>query len=226
MLNILITGSSKGIGKYLYQSLKKENNVIGISRSKSPTTTFTCDISSEKDLKRVIKKIKKIDILINNASITNVSKNIIRNFEKTILTNLNGTFYSSHISLSKLAKSKNASIINISSINAHIGFPNNPGYVASKGGVNSLTRALSLDYAKYNIRVNSISLGYISSGMSQASFFDKRKKKIREKNTILNKWGSESDVLNAVEFFMNKKSKYITGTDLIVDGGWLAKGIK
>lgn len=105
-------------------------------------------------------------------------------------------------------------------------FPNNPGYVASKGGVNSLTRALSLDYAKYNVRVNSISLGYISSGMSQASFFDKRKKKIREKNTILNKWGSESDVLNAVEFFMNKKSKYITGTDLIVDGGWLAKGIK
>ena len=67
-------------------------------------------------------------------------------------------FYCSHYALSKLKKSKVKRIINISSINAHVGFPNNPGYVASKGGVNALTKSLAVDYGKFGIKVNSISL--------------------------------------------------------------------
>ena len=223
---ILITGSSKGIGSYLYSSLKKKHSVIGISSSNSKNTDYICDISKKEKVKKIFGKISKIDVLINNASVTEVRKNKILNFEETLNVNLNGTFYCSHYALTKFKKSEIKRIINISSINAHVGFPNNPGYVASKGGVNALTRSLAVDYGKYGIKVNSLSLGYIATGMSKKSFNDPVKRKQRSKNTILNCWGRPIDILGAVEFLISEKSNYITGSDIVVDGGWLAKGLK
>lgn len=226
MENIVLTGSTRGIGKYLYDHLSNSYNVIGISRKPSKRAQFNCDISSSKNVEKIFKKIKKIDILINNASVTDVSKNQIKNFDYTIKSNLNGTFYCCYYALNKLKKSKSPKIINISSINAHAGFPENPGYVSSKGGVNSLTKSLAVDYGKYNIKVNSISLGYISEGMSKQSYNNIKKQKVRSKNTILNRWGNPSDVLEVIEFIINSKNLYITGSDFLVDGGWLAKGLK
>lgn len=226
MLNIVLTGSSKGIGRYIYDRLSKSNKVIGINRNPSKRTNFCCDISLSKDVEKVFKKIKKIDVLINNASVTEVSKNQIDNFDYTIKSNLNGTFYCSYYSLEKLKKSKSPKIINISSINAHVGFPNNPGYVSSKGGINSLTKALAVDYGKFNIKVNSLSLGYISEGMSKKSYNNKRKRNNRSKNTILNRWGDPKDILEVIEFIVKAKNFYITGSDIVIDGGWLAKGLK
>ena len=81
-----------------------------------------------------------------------------------------------------MKKSKVKKIINISSINAHVGFPNNPGYVASKGALNSLTRSLAVDYGKFGFKVNSLSLGYISEGMSKKSFSNFSKRKTRSNN--------------------------------------------
>ena len=223
---ILLTGSSKGIGSYLYTNLKKKNSVVGISSTHSKNTDYICDISKKDEVKKIFGKISKIDVLINNASVTEVKKNKILNFEETLKVNLNGTFYCSHYALTKLKKSRIKRIINISSINAHVGFPNNPGYVASKGGVGALTRSLAVDYGKFGIKVNSLSPGYIATGMSKKSFNDIVKRKQRNKNTILNCWGKPIDVLGAVEFLISKKSNYITGSDIVIDGGWLAKGLK
>lgn len=223
---ILLTGSSKGIGSYLYTNLKKKNSVIGISSTHSKNTDYICDISKKDEVKKIFSKISKIDVLINNASVTEVKKNKILNFEETLKVNLNGTFYCCHYALTKLKKSRIKRIINISSINAHVGFPNNPGYVASKGGVGALTRSLAVDYGKFGIKVNSLSPGYIATGMSKKSFNDIVKRKQRNKNTILNCWGKPIDVLGAVEFLISKKSNYITGSDIVIDGGWLAKGLK
>lgn len=164
--------------------------------------------------------------MINNASVTEISKNTLENFEKTLQINLNGAFYCSHFALPKLKKSKIKKIINISSINAHVGFPNNPGYVTSKGALNSLTKSLAVDYGRHGIKVNSLSLGYIAEGMTKKSFNNLSKRKKRSKNTILNYWGSPKDVLGAVNFLISKDSDYITGSDIILDGGWLAKGLK
>lgn len=223
---IVLTGSGKGIGAYLFEKLSKKHNVIGISRSDGKRTTFKANVSNQEEIKKIFTKINKIDVLINNASISVSSKDVIQNFDKIVSTNLNGTFYCSYYSIPKLKKSKIKKIINISSINAHVGLPNNPGYIASKGGVNALTRSLAVDYGESGIKVNSISLGYINAGMSKKSFFNKTKREKRSKNTILKKWGSKKDVLNAVNFLIDDKSNYITGSDLVVDGGWLAKGLK
>ncbi len=225
-MNILITGSSKGIGFYLYKQLKKKNKIFGISRTLKKTTDFVCDISNKFEVEKTLSKIRKIDVLINNASVTEVSNNTLENFEKTLQINLNGAFYCSHFALPKLKKSKIKKIINISSINAYVGFPNNPGYVTSKGGLNSLTKSLAVDYGRYGIKVNSLSLGYIAEGMTKKSFNNLSKRKKRSKNTILNYWGSPKDVLGAINFLISKDSDYITGSDIILDGGWLAKGLK
>lgn len=226
MAHIIITGSSKGIGAYLFDQLKKTHNVIGISRSKGKRTTHQVDITDKVKLKKIISKITYIDILINNASVSNVVKDEIKNFDHTVLVNLNGTFYCSNYALPKLKKSKIKKIINISSINAHVALPNNPGYVASKGGINALTKSLAVDYGKYGIKANSISLGYIRDGMSKKSFSNKKKRYERSKNTILNKWGKKTDVLHAVNYLISNGSNYMTGADIIIDGGWLAKGLK
>jgi NAD(P)-dependent dehydrogenase (short-subunit alcohol dehydrogenase family) len=225
-MNILITGSSKGIGLYLYKQLKKKNKIFGVSRTLKKTTDFVCDISNKFEVEKTLSKISNIDVLINNASVTEISKNTLENFERTLQINLNGAFYCSHFALPKLKKSKIKKIINISSINAHAGFPDNPGYVASKGALNSLTKSLAVDYGRYGIKVNSLSLGYISEGMSKKSFHNLLKRKKRSKNTILNYWGSPRDVLGAVNFLISKDSDYITGSDIVIDGGWLAKGLK
>ena len=174
---IVITGHSKGIGKKLSEHfLRKGHIVYGISRSKSNIkniTQFECDIADHLKIKKIFKKIKKFDVLINNSSITKYSGNSYDKYIKIINTNLIGTYSRC---LAKKNYIKRGTIINIASINAYMGFPNNPGYVSSKGGIKSLTQALALDYSKFNIRVNSISPGYINEGMSKASFLNKKKK--------------------------------------------------
>jgi NAD(P)-dependent dehydrogenase (short-subunit alcohol dehydrogenase family) len=214
-MNIVITGSGKGIGAYLFDNLKKKHKIIGISRSKGKRTTLRADISNKKEVKNIFSKIPVIDVLINNASTSSADKD-----------NLNGAFYCSFFSIPKLKKSKVKKIINISSINAHVALPDNPGYVASKGGINALSRSLAVDYGKYGIRVNSLSLGYINAGMSKKSYLNNTKRVSRSKNTILNKWGSKKDVLNTINFLIDHSSNYITGSDIVIDGGWLAKGLK
>lgn len=223
---ILITGHSRGIGKKLVNLLKKRFKVIGVSRSSgniSGIREFLCDINNYKDIELILKKIGKFDILINNSSITLFSKNPYENFSQIIKTNLIGTYNMCQNSIKYLKK--NASIINISSINSYMAFPNNPGYVSSKGGVKSLTQALALDYSKYKIRVNSISPGYINEGMSKASYKSKKKNKERLKRMIIKRWGTPNDLYGIIEYLSSNKSSYVTGQDFVIDGGWTVKGL-
>ena len=223
---IVITGHSKGIGKKLSEYLVKiGHEVIGVSRSRNKNKKiiqYQCDISNNKKVIQTFKKIKKFDVLINNSSITKFSKDPYKNFNKIIQTNLVGTFNCCNNSINYL---KGGVIINISSINSYLAFPNNPGYVSSKGGVRSLTKALALDYSNFKIRVNSISPGYINDGMSKASFKNKLKNQQRLKRMILKRWGTPEDLFGIVEYLFSSKSSYVTGQDFIVDGGWTSKGL-
>jgi NAD(P)-dependent dehydrogenase (short-subunit alcohol dehydrogenase family) len=227
---IAITGASRGIGKKIadHLSLQQGCKVINISRKKNNTTkiiNYLCDVSNYFEVKKIFKKIKNLDVLINNASVSLFSKNPINNFNKIIKTNLNSYFYCSYEAKKLLKKKKNSTIINISSINAYQAFPKNPGYVSSKGAVISLTRALALDYGELGIRVNSISPGYINIGMSKKSYNNKKKRKERLKKMIIKRWGTASDLFGAIEYLISEKSSYITGQDLVIDGGWISKGL-
>jgi gluconate 5-dehydrogenase len=226
---VVITGGSKGIGKNIVKNLlKKKIKVINISRSKcslDDVKNYKCDISDYEEVKNIFKKIKNFDVLINNSGISKFDNNNINTFNKIVDINLKGLFYCSIEAFKKLKKKNNASIINICSINAHQAFPNNPGYVASKGGVLSLTRSLALDFSKYKIRVNSVSPGYIKTNMTKKSFKSRKNFNERKNRTMLNRWGKSDDLFGIIEYLISKKSSYTTGQDFVIDGGWLSKGL-
>ena len=226
MKKIVITGHSKGIGKKISEYfVSKGYKVYGISRSKinnKNIVQFQCDITDHSKIKKIFYKIKKFDVLINNSSITKYSSNQYENFFQIVNTNLIGTY---SCCLAARYYIKGGAIINISSINAHMAFPNNPGYVSSKGGIKSLTQAIALDYSKQKIRANSISPGYINTGMSKKSFLNKKKNHERLNRMIIKRWGKVDDLVGLIEYLFSDKSSYVTGQDFIIDGGWTIKGL-
>ena len=237
---VVVTGAGKGIGYFLANELSKRSSTVYaidkmFSKKKQKNNYFQkkCDITNktqfEKICKNIVNKNKKIDVLINNAGITipNYSFNdySLNNWKKTIDVNLTGAFVCSQIIAKIMKKQKIGSIINITSINAELGFPNNPAYVASKGGLKMLTKSLAKDYGKYGIRVNNLGPGYIKTDMTQKSFKNKKTRISREKQTLLGKWGEISDLLGPCIFLASDASRYVTGQDIYVDGGWLANGL-
>jgi len=228
MLTIVITGGSKGIGKKISEKLSKNCRVFNLSRTKvnlKKVQNIYCDIKDIQSIEVALKKINKIDCLINNAAISFYNKDKFINFSEIVDVNLKGVYYCCELALTKLKKSKSPKIINISSINAYLAFPNNPGYVSSKGAINSLTRALALDYSKFGISVNSISPGYINEGMAKDSFENKKLRQQRLDRMIIKKFGTAQDIYSVIKFLIDKDTKYITGEDIKVDGGWTAKGL-
>ena len=229
---IVISGTSSGIGFYLAKELLKYKcKVIGLSRKKTNIKNknffnYFGDILIEDDQKSFLEflkiKYKKIDILINNAGVSKNGYDL-----KDIKENVNTNFIST-ISLTKklidLMKNKGGSIINISSIASLYGFPNNPGYNASKAALNSMTKSLANDFAKYNIRCNSLLLGYFKSKMTIKSFKNSKSRKARERHTVFQRWGKNKEVLGPVLFLSSDLSSYITGQNIVVDGGWTIKG--
>ena len=124
-----------------------------------------------------------------------------------------------------MVKKKNGVIINFTSINAELGFPKNPAYVASKGGLKMLGKALAKDWGKFGIRVNNIGPGYMKTEMTRKSWQNKKTRKSRTSRTLLNRWGEKDEIVGPCIFLASDASRYITGQDIYVDGGWLANGL-
>ena len=124
-----------------------------------------------------------------------------------------------------MKKQRAGSIINVTSINAELGFPNNPAYVASKGGLRMLTKSLAKDFGKYGIRVNNLGPGYFITDMTKNSYQNKKSRIIRQKHTLLGRWGNLSDLVGPCIFLASNASGYVTGQDLYIDGGWVANGL-
>lgn len=236
---IIITGGGKGIGYFLASEFSKRSAIVHVvdkMSTKNLTKDFSihkCDVTNKIEFKKICKLIlsknKKIDVLINNAGITfpNTSSNNypLKNWKKTLDVNLTGPFVCSQIIGNIMKKQNSGSIINITSINAELGFPNNPAYVASKGGLKMLSKSLAKDLGKYGIRVNSIGPGYFVTDMTKKSFQNKKTRLIRQRHTLLGRWGNISELLGPCIFLSSDSSSYVTGQDLYVDGGWTSNGL-
>ena len=243
---IIVTGSAGGNGLAIaksfynlganlvltdkdYLSLKKNTKSFSSNRS----IKLKCDINQIKDRKKIVEKTKKkfnyIHGLVNNAGISisnNSNKYNKKDWDNTINTNLSSIFFLTQLVANHMVlKRINGSIINITSLASHFGMPNNPAYVASKAGLKYLTKAMAIDYGHNNIRINNLSPGYIQTNMTKKSYNNKKLRVTRAKKTILNKWGQPNDIIGAAIYLMSESSKYVTGIDLHVDGGWAAKGL-
>ena len=238
---ILITGGGRGIGEkfacefakrgaivYAFDKifsknyLTENNQIKKISCNLLDTKKFTnsCNI--------IFNKHKKIDVLINNVGITFPSKEKFysqKKWNETINVNLTTAFSCSQVVIKNMIKKNKGSIINITSINAELGFPSNPAYVASKGGLKQLGKALARDWGKFGIRVNNLGPGYIITDMTKKSYSVKKTRKLRENQTMLKRWGTVDDLVGPCLFLASDASSYVTGQDIYVDGGWISNGL-
>ena len=124
-----------------------------------------------------------------------------------------------------MANRGGGSIVNVTSINAHLAFPGNPAYVTSKGALHMLTKAVARDFGAANVRANNLCPGYIQTDMTSGSYANQERRDRIASMTMLGRWGVTADLIGPALFLVSDSSAYITGADLFVDGGWTAKGL-
>jgi 3-oxoacyl-[acyl-carrier protein] reductase len=228
----LITGGEGGIGKSICREFSKMGANIFITTTKKHLIhkknymylDFNSKSSIENFLKK-IKKIKKIDILINNAGINQVSSvNEINTdyLQKIYSVNLKGPILLTKEVSKIMKKRKSGKIINISSIFGIVGKSGRSLYSVTKFGLIGLTKSSALDLAKYNILVNSVSPGVINTGLTKKVLNRKQLKNIKSE-IPLNKLGEASAVSYLVSFLCSDLNTYITGQNFVIDGGYTAK---
>jgi NAD(P)-dependent dehydrogenase (short-subunit alcohol dehydrogenase family) len=242
----LVTGAGKGIGRacsialaeagadliLISRTEKDLNNVSKIIKKfKSKCSAFTCDVTNYNQIKKIINKQKKIDILVNNAG-TNIPEHFTKvrkkNMEYMVKLNTVATFNLAQLCTLKMLEAKNrkkigGSIINISSQMGHVGGKIRSVYNMTKFGLEGLTKGMAVDLAKNNIRVNTVCPTFVSTQMTKRSFSNKKLKREIINNIPLGRVAEVSDVATAVAFLASNASSMITGTSILVDGGWTAK---
>ena len=220
---VLVTGSSGGNGSAIVKGLEKLGAIV--EGGDLPSYDITTDKHRKLLVQQALNHTGKIDGLINCAGITrgnNVFDYDDEDWENTYQVNLKAPFELSR-EVARYMKNSGGSIINITSLNSELGFPNNPAYVAMKGGLKQLTKSLAVDLGKYNIRVNNVGPGYIKTNMTKQGWKNNRKE--IEDRTILGRWGRPEDLVGTIVFLLTSASSYITGQDIYVDGGYLTKGL-
>ena len=239
----LITGATKGLGRGAAIAIAQAGgNVIAVGRSQPELNSLekiikklnvkyksiNCDVNDYNKIKSYISSLKKLDILVNNAG-TNIPEPFLNVKESSLETLLNvntkAVFNIAQLCANQIIKlkKKSGSIINISSIFGIVAGQKRTVYSMTKFGVEGLTKGMAIDLAKYNIRVNSVCPNIVLTPRTKKYFADKDYNKYVKENTPLNKVVTVSDVATSITFLASEASSMITGTSLIIDGGWTAK---
>jgi NAD(P)-dependent dehydrogenase (short-subunit alcohol dehydrogenase family) len=242
----LVTGAGKGIGRACAIALAQAGaKVILISRTKSDldklskvikktrgsSKSFVCDVTNTSKFNEIVNKMIKLDILVNNAG-NNRPEHFIKvkkeNMDYLVNLNLKACFNIAQICAKKMLESRNrkkigGSIINMSSQLGKVGAPIRSVYNMTKFGLEGLTRGMAIDLAKDNIRVNTVCPTFVLTPMVKNFFKNKKFRNDMIKNIPLGRIAQESDVATAVAFLAGDSSAMITGTSLVVDGGWTAQ---
>lgn len=244
---VLITGAARGIGlscvdAFLGEGARvlatdianeagqqaidqlAEKHAVGTDRLKF----IAADMRVEADIGALVAAaehwVGAVDICINNAAIThrvdflNVE---VADFDRVLATNLRGPFLLGQaVARQLVARQTSGSIVNIGSVNAQLALPDNVAYVASKGGLLQLTRAMALALAEHRIRVNMVAPGSIDTPLQQAGM--SRSRELRHRvlsRTPLGRLGRPEEIADAVLYIASERASYITGECVYIDGG-------
>lgn len=239
----IITGAKQGMGKAHAMKLALagakvivadldldacQKVVDEIKKDRGDALAIKCDVSKKSEvdsmIAETIKKYKKIDILVNNAGIYPYKPFLEmeeKEFEKVIDVNLKGYFLVAQACAKEMVKNRTGSIVNIASIamgQVGVGFAGLAHYCASKGGIVAMAQAMALELAPYGIRVNNIAPGAINVGANA----DPKMMEQTASKIPLNRIGKPEEIANAVLFLASDESSYMTGSTIVVDGGWVA----
>ena len=235
----VVTGGASGIGyaiaeKFVQNQIK--TIIIGRNEEKLKTAkaklgedceTISFDLNQLENIRdlidNILKQHRKIDILVNNAGI-NLKKDFTEvsddEFHKIMLTNVESIFTISREVVKSMVQNKKGSIVNISSMASQYGLPKVIAYSASKGAIESMTRAMAAELSPKGIRVNCIAPGFIATDMSaKALNNDKERKDKVLSRTPMGILGAPSDIGDAALFLASEAASFITGVVLPVDGG-------
>lgn len=239
MKTIIVTGGARGIGKAIVYELARNNYNVILNYNKSKEEAekikrelanegyyieiYKADVTKKTEIEElvnfVIEKYNKIDVLINNAGISQIkpfAEITEQDFDNMINTNLKSVFYTSQAVLSSMLKQQKGLIINISSIWGNIGASCEVHYSTAKSGVNGFTKALAKELGPSNIRVNGIAPGIIDTDMNK-HLTDTEIDNLKE--TIpLEKIGKPEQIAKAVAWLI--EDEYTTGQIISIDGGW------
>ena len=243
----IVTGAAKGMGRT--DSLKLasagakvvlvdislpdcQNVVEEIKKQRGEAIAVRCDVSKKAEIDNVVaktlEKFRKIDILVNNAGIFPFEPFLQmpeQNFEKVIDVNLKGYFLMAQACAKEMAKQKYGVIVNIASIamgQVGVGFAGLTHYCASKGGIVAMSQAMALELAPLGIRVNCIAPGAIDTPGVAASKMDPKVLEAMIAPVPMKRMGKPEEISNAVLFLASDESSYMTGSTMVVDGGWVA----
>jgi NAD(P)-dependent dehydrogenase (short-subunit alcohol dehydrogenase family) len=242
----IVSGAGKGIGRacaialaeaganlVIISRTKKDLNEVSkvIKKYKSNCKSYVCDITNYDQIKSIINDQPKIDILINNAG-NNIPEHFTKvktkDMEYLVKINTIASFNLAQLCTLKMIKAKNrkkigGAIINMSSQMGHVGGPIRSVYNMTKWGLEGLTKGMAIDLAKYNIRVNTVCPTFVVTPMTKKFLKNKKFKKETLGNIPLGRFAEMSEIASSVVFLASDAASMITGTSLLVDGGWTAK---
>jgi 3(or 17)beta-hydroxysteroid dehydrogenase len=231
---VVATDINETLGKRLPEEVKREGG---------ESIFIKHDVSSEQSWREVIEKTLseygKLDILVNNAGVLlhhTIEDISLEDWRSVLNVNLEGVFLGTKYAIGAMKKSGGGSIVNISSIAGLVGMPDTSSYVASKGAVRLFTKSAAMECSKmkldYNIRVNSIHPGFIYTEMvdgvikadvEKFGITMEEAKKLYIDLTMMGRFGEPEDIAYGVLYFASGESKYVTGAELVIDGGYTAK---
>ena len=239
----IISGGSRGMGAFEAALFVQEGAkvIIGDVRDEegrdlakhigSNAVYMHLDVTSERDWAAVVKEATdrygKLDILVNNAGVSargTIEETSVDDWDRVMGINAKGVFLGTRTAISEMRKSGGGSIINISSQLGLVGMAeSSPQYQSSKGAVRIFTKSAAIQYAPEGIRVNSVHPGPIVTPMTEARRSDSAVQRVMVSRIPLGRYGESKDVAYGVLYLASDEASFVTGSELVIDGGWTAQ---
>jgi NAD(P)-dependent dehydrogenase (short-subunit alcohol dehydrogenase family) len=244
----IVTGAGSGIGKAIALAFANEGAVVvvadlnhvdaketekEINESGNKSITIKTDVTKASDVDTMVtqtlEEFGRIDILVNNVGIPGSEEAMQMHttpeeeWDRIVAVNLKSVYLCSKRVIPEMIKQRVGKIINLSSVAGIVAFPGRAAYTATKGAVSLLTKAMALDYSKYNINVNALCPGMVETPMTKWRLDIPELREEVEKCIPMERIGVPDDITGAAVFLASGDSNYVSGHLLVVDGGWLTR---
>jgi NAD(P)-dependent dehydrogenase (short-subunit alcohol dehydrogenase family) len=242
----IVTGGYQGIGRGIAEGLAEAGSDVvicarnydrcaqacaKIEKLGVKALPVRCDIAKTEEVRQLVtktvKEMGKVDVLVNNAGVGGSEKPIIEmsdeDWDHAVSIDLRGAFLCSREAAKEMIKQGGGKIINVASVYGFMAVANMSAYCASKGGLLQLTKAMALEFIKYNIQVNAICPGYFLTPMNREFFESETGQKVMKKSIPMGRLGNPEELKGTAIYLASSATDFMTGSAIVIDGGQLLR---